>query len=163
MDLAMSDFNKAISLDENEVTSLANRAAIYGTRGDFQRSLADLNRALELDPKHNNALLNRGLVYFKLGNYAKCIEDYEVYLEYVPDNSNVVNTTGLAYLNMKDAENALPWFDRSIRMNNSNGAYYYNRSRAYATLTNKSAALQDALQARNLGYNVPQQYIELLK
>ena len=60
---ALTDFNKAISLDPNYAQAYANRALIYRQTGKLDLALADYNKALQLDQNYAVAYLGRGMVY----------------------------------------------------------------------------------------------------
>ncbi len=59
--------------------------------------------------------------------------------------------------------NAIAAYNRSIRLNPGQGAYFMNRLLALNASGNQAAALKDAQRAQQLGFNVNPGYINQLK
>ena len=162
-DLALQDFDKCLSLMPDYVTALANRGAAYGIKQEYGKALTDFNRALEISPRDKNALSNRGLLYMFTRDYEKAVEDYSRYLEIEPDDADIENALGLSYHNLKRYDQALAAYNKAISLDNSKGAFYYNRSLVNNDLGNKEQALKDALYAQQMGANVNQNYLNRLQ
>lgn len=162
-DLAIADFDKCLSFMPDFSTAIVNRGAAYGIKQEYKKALADLNNALEIDPKNTNALSNRGLVYFQINEYEKSINDYLKYLEQDPNNPDILNVVGLSYYRLNKPDQAITRFNQAIILNNTNGAFYMNRSLALNTKGDKTNASNDAQKAQQLGYNVNQDYMDFLK
>ena len=47
-------FNKALSIDQQNVEAFVARGALYANEGDFGKAIVDLEKALEADPTHVN-------------------------------------------------------------------------------------------------------------
>ena len=47
-------FNKALSIDQQNVEAFVARGALYANEGDFGKAIADLEKALDADPNHVN-------------------------------------------------------------------------------------------------------------
>lgn len=77
-DLAIDDFNKAISLNPNHMLVYNDRGAVYLAAKKYEQALADFNRALEINPKFPRPYLGRALTYEGLGNTAAALEDYKM-------------------------------------------------------------------------------------
>jgi len=54
LDLAFSNFTKAIELNPMYAQAYADRARIHRARGDRNQALKDINMAIRLNPKHAN-------------------------------------------------------------------------------------------------------------
>lgn len=54
-DLAIKEYNKAISLDNKQPAYFSNRAACWSSKGNHESALADASRCLELDPVRYSA------------------------------------------------------------------------------------------------------------
>jgi Flp pilus assembly protein TadD len=162
-DLALADYNNSLKYKPDNVETLANRGAAYGVAKQFDEALVDLNRALELNPNDKNTLSNRGFVYYQTANYQKTIDDYTRYLQLKPNDTDIMNTVGLCYLNLGNTEKAIEEFHKAISINPKQGAYYMNRSLAFIRNRDKTNALNDALKAQQLGFQVNPAYIEQLK
>lgn len=86
-------YNKALSIDEENVEAYVARGALYANDGGFEKSIVDLEKALSIDSSHANAK-----IYLK-----------EVYL------ANAVK-----YEKAHKFENALDYLHRSLELNGEN-------------------------------------------
>lgn len=60
------------------------RATLYYTMGELERSLADCAKVLELEPRHFGALSGRALIYLQLGQRALALRDIRAALAIHP-------------------------------------------------------------------------------
>lgn len=163
VDKALDDYNKSIELDNKDAETFSNRGAAHGMNKEYDNALADLDYALKLENNNLNALSNRGFVYYNRGEFQKTIQDYNRYLQLKPNDADILNTVGLCYSNLKDFDKAIAAFSKCIVINPQQGAFYNNRSYSFNSKGDKANALKDALKAQNLGYKVPENYINFLK
>ncbi|OGB23138.1 MAG: hypothetical protein A3I66_09040 [Burkholderiales bacterium RIFCSPLOWO2_02_FULL_57_36] len=77
-DLAIDDFNKAISLNPGHILVYNDRGAIYLAEKKYEQALADFNKALEINPKFWRPYLGRALTYEGLGNASAALADYKM-------------------------------------------------------------------------------------
>ncbi len=83
-ELALTDCNKAIELQENSDTYLI-RGNIYFFSKNYELALADYDKAIELD-KDSNAYFNRATAHLLLGKPELALADYEeMLMEKSPD------------------------------------------------------------------------------
>jgi len=73
---AISDFDKAISIDPYIDLAYGNRATAYLYLGNYTAALNDYNRAIILDPEKADNYYNRSLAERALGNYGAAQDDY---------------------------------------------------------------------------------------
>ena len=76
-DRAIADFDEAIRLKPDFVSTLNNRANTFYVKGQFGRAIADFDEAIRLNPKFAEAYGNRGNVYRKRGIIDQAIRDYD--------------------------------------------------------------------------------------
>jgi len=88
LDLALSDFDKSISLNETYSLAYNNRGATYARKGDFETAIVDFNKAIEIEPDNRLAFRNRALAFKKLGNLRRAQEDFDVVLRLEKQNSS---------------------------------------------------------------------------
>lgn len=67
IDAAMSDYNRAIGLNDQDVDSLNNRGVIYLDRKNFQKAFEDFDRIIKLGKGEGRTYYNRSLTYTALG------------------------------------------------------------------------------------------------
>lgn len=163
MDLAIKDFDQCLLLKPDHTTALANRGAAFGSKNEYEKALADFNTALSINPNHMNALSNRGLLYLFTGEYEKAIENQVRYLELDPNDEDNLNILGYSYYNLNRYREAINEYNKAIRINNTKGTFYYNRSLAFNKVGDRKQALQDALRAQQLGVKVNQNYLSQLR
>lgn len=75
-DRALSFYNEAIRLIDDNFLFFFKRGTIYLKQNNFEKAEADYNSALYLNPKHDNSLHNRGIARYKMGQQKKACEDW---------------------------------------------------------------------------------------
>lgn len=75
---AIEHFDKALAIDANLASAVANRALAYKNSGDFERAEEGLRRAQELDPKNPEHRWNLALTQLARGHLAEGFANYEV-------------------------------------------------------------------------------------
>ena len=63
-DKAISEFNLAISINQNTVEAYNNRGLSYYRMKNYDKELADYNKTLEINPNYAYAYNNIGTIYF---------------------------------------------------------------------------------------------------
>jgi tetratricopeptide (TPR) repeat protein len=76
-DRAIADFDEAIRLKPDFVSTLNNWANTFYVKGQFGRAIADFDEAIRLNPKFAEAYGNRGNIYRKRGIIDQAIRDYD--------------------------------------------------------------------------------------
>lgn len=100
--LAIRDFDRALSMANNNAEALMMRAYSKERSLDLRGALADYTRALRLDPMLAKAYSNRGNVYYKLKKYPEAVADYNRAIEFFPEEAKLFYNRGLAlYLSGK--------------------------------------------------------------
>eukprot|EP00438_Fugacium_kawagutii_P025921 Skav202340 [mRNA] locus=scaffold2638:17883:19187:- [translate_table: standard] len=93
-DLAIKEYNKAISLDNKQPAYFSNRAACWSSKGNHESALADASRCLELDPAYVKGYSRKGKALFDLSRLDEAEEAYKAGL--AVDATNQGCTQGLA-------------------------------------------------------------------
>jgi Predicted integral membrane protein len=74
MDLAMEEYNRAISLNANDADLLAEMADMLSYRGEPQKAIKQIARAKELNPKYPDWYdWSLGFAYFQARDYAQAV------------------------------------------------------------------------------------------
>ena len=63
-DYAISEYDKALAIEPNNSTALANRATAYAKKGDFDKAISDYNKAIAANPKDPNVNMDAAIKYF---------------------------------------------------------------------------------------------------
>jgi tetratricopeptide (TPR) repeat protein len=75
-EMAVKDFDKAISLLPPYLLAINDRGAAYLTLKKYPEALADFNRAIALNPQFTRSYLGRALTYEGMGQPAAAMQDY---------------------------------------------------------------------------------------
>ncbi len=84
--LALSDYDKAVTLKPDNAVAFLNRGRTHYSLKDFPKASADFNKAIELDPKDAKAYYSRGLLHESLGELDKALADYQRAADLDPSN-----------------------------------------------------------------------------
>jgi tetratricopeptide (TPR) repeat protein len=109
-DVALADFNSALSIQADAPAVLTNRAFIYITRGRYDAALADLNKAIELFPPAASAHARyyRGFTFLKRKEYPQAMSDLNDAVKLDPNNPD-------PYLARGELEQAQQQYDAALR------------------------------------------------
>lgn len=88
-DLAMADYDAAITIQPDYLRAYVARGYLHMTQGDKEAAIADFSRVLSADPDVFSARFNRGLAYEQSGRLDEARADYEKALELRPDDERV--------------------------------------------------------------------------
>ena len=87
-DLAIADFNQALSLAKNPKFAsniYVWRGLAYGSKKQYDAALKDINEALKTDPNANKYYY-RGITYENKGQYLSAIGDFDQAIKLDPSN-----------------------------------------------------------------------------
>ncbi len=80
-DLAIEDYDMAISIDPNFAPVYNNRAIVHTARQEFEEAMADYNQALDIDPSYAFTYNNRGVLHASMGDYESAMADFQQVIE----------------------------------------------------------------------------------
>jgi tetratricopeptide (TPR) repeat protein len=147
---AMSDFDRAISLDPSFAKAYNNRGVVKADLGDKSGAITDFNRAITLDPTDAKAFYNRGETKVELGDKRGGILDFDRAITLAPDDANIYNNRGKIKYELEDRQGSILDFDRAIALNPDLAEAYGNRGIVKATLGDKSGGIADLSKAADL-------------
>ena len=96
-DLAIADYNQAISLKPDYAAAFYNRGVAHYDKGQYNLAIADYSQAISLKPDYADAFNNRGNAYRAKGQYDLAIADYNQAISLKPDYADAFNNRGMAY------------------------------------------------------------------
>jgi tetratricopeptide (TPR) repeat protein len=94
---ARNDFSKALTLRQNDVALLSNRAATEVELHQYSKALEDLNAAIGFAPKEMELVFRRAEVELKMNKFSEAVADYGLVLQQKPDNAEAFYRRGIAY------------------------------------------------------------------
>jgi Tfp pilus assembly protein PilF len=99
------------------------------------KAFDELIEALRCDPKNIWALVLMGNLLTKEKNDVEHAKQYyDKVLEYHPDNIIALNNIGATYIERKDYENALPYLEKALAIDDSYANSYYGLALCYYKL-----------------------------
>ena len=139
----LSIWNDALEKYPSTIKGYNGRGDAYNELHKYELAIKDFNKALEMKVDYSDAYYNRGLAYYWLGKEAQ-------------DAGKTNVALSLYYKAISDDSLA-------IKYSPDLACAYFNRSGNYYTIGKFKPALEDALKAEDLGYDVDSLYIKALK
>lgn len=161
-DKALFFYNEALKADPKHAKALYNRGVLYGLRGERKKEIADYDKVIEMDPGFAPAYNNRGVAYFQAGDYDKALADYGQALRIDPKYAEAYCNRGIIYGLKAEFDLAISEYDRALQFNPSYAEAYYQRAVAFFFQKDYSRARADIRKARQLGYQVRQDFLKQL-
>lgn len=75
-DAALSDYSKAIQLNDNNPNVFLYRGYLYYQTNEYKEALRDFDIVIEIDPENPFAYYNRGMIHFKQGEEIQSCDDF---------------------------------------------------------------------------------------
>jgi tetratricopeptide (TPR) repeat protein len=94
---AKNNFSKALTLKQNDVDLLANRAATEVELRQYSKALEDLNSAIGFAPKEMELVFRRAEVELKMNKFSDAVADYGLILQQKPEDAEAFYRRGIAY------------------------------------------------------------------
>ena len=118
----MSDFAKAIEVDQSDPDVYYHRGQVRFLMGEFSNAAADYSKSAELDKKFVYSQVQLGVAQYKLGQindslvtFRKCIKNFK-------NSSEVYNYYGEILLDQGNFQEALGKFEIAIELERSSAA-----------------------------------------
>jgi tetratricopeptide (TPR) repeat protein len=85
---AIEAYGKALDLDNNDPSILAEQGVMFRKLGWFDKAKDNFTKAIEINPSHEHSLYNLGLVYrYDLQDFGKATEAWQKFLALNPTGS----------------------------------------------------------------------------
>ena len=131
LDRAASDFDAAVALAPNDVSSYLCRANGFVAKGQFDKALDDYNTAIRLDSRSVSAYIGLGNAnLYKKSNDA-ALADYSEAIKLDPTNAYALMDRGRAYLAKGNYDAAIVDLNEAARLRPSFAGIYYVRGDVY--------------------------------
>lgn len=148
VDKALSESNRAVALEPQEVDVWSIRCSVLSDAGRYKEAAAAMDKAISLCG--SNILLtyplrkDRAQIREKLGQYQGAIDDYMVFLR--KDNfrnPRCLTGVGNCYMQLKQPQKALPYFDQCIARDPSKIEAHRGKLAALQALNQTEAAARE--------------------
>jgi tetratricopeptide (TPR) repeat protein len=147
---ALSDYDKAISLNKRNSGYYEARAMVYGELKKYGRSIEDLDRAVKLKPEHFELYLERAEISKLSGNFEQAISDIELYRSYFPENEPALFEAGNIYYESGQYEHSLILFNQLVADYPAKPEYFLGRGLTNFELHKLENAIYDFSQSLDL-------------
>jgi tetratricopeptide (TPR) repeat protein len=108
----------------------------------YKEALQDLNQAVNEDTTNSEAYLVRGDLYLYLNNFSAALHDYQEYRKREKDSPGLLDNMGYAYSGLKNYDEAISYFNKSITANSSGVDPILGMAIAYYLKGNSSQAIR---------------------
>ena len=152
-DRALSDAEKALSLDPNQPRALTMRGTIRYMNRDNQGALTDLEKAVRLEPNEAIPWNGLGAVHLTLGKRELALEYFTRAIELKKDYAEAYTNRALTLAGMNRLREALADFDASIQLQPASPKAYLWRGEVKFLLGDKPGAAEDYGRSLNLDPN----------
>lgn len=96
---AISDYTRALELDNDLIGSLTNRALLYMEVERYTLALKDLDRKVALLPKDPASYFDRAYCYALMENYDQALNDFDTCIHLDPSNASAYANRGFTKIN----------------------------------------------------------------
>ncbi len=139
--LALSDFKKALELNERNGENWSGLARAYFDLERYQDALTAAQHAVELDGENTYDLNLLGLIYGELKNYEASSRFYRKVIEHYEPNDLTYNNLGWNYIIQGKYQEAIKTYEQQVIANRGSSRQRYNMATAYYLMGDYSAAL----------------------
>jgi len=159
-ELALRDYNLAVSMNKNDPTPYFNRGLIYMDKGEYESAVSEFNTALRLQPNMAKAYANRGLTYMAWEKYDEAYKDFYTAIRLKPQNPAYLNAIGTACHKLQRYNLARLAFTKTMALYPDFATPYLNRGKTLRTMGRFKAAIKDFNRAVELALEIPEIYYQ---
>lgn len=140
-DDAEKEFQRAMSLNPNDVCAYAQSGAMYYDRGKYPEAIAAFKRAVVIGPSYGSYLY-LGNLYVYTRDYESSIEAYKKAIQIDPKNERAYYELGIVYDYQQRYEESIKVYNDALKINPDHEFARYYLAVAYAAQHNKRAAIE---------------------
>jgi tetratricopeptide (TPR) repeat protein len=156
-------WSNALEKNNKSPRNISHRAKAYYKLEDYTKAIEDYNWYIHLKNDNAEAYYDRGLCYFGLKKFNEAIVDFNKAIEINNKYYDAYYNKGIVYNDVGDFNKAITAYTNAIKHKPDFIDAYYNRAGAYFMNKQYSLALEDALKAQKLGFNVEPGFINAIK
>jgi tetratricopeptide (TPR) repeat protein len=116
VDLAITEFTKALSFDHTLLHAWFNRAHVYFTQKNYAAALADYDSAVANAPQTAQAYFNRGVFLRETQQFDAAIADFSSAIRCAPSQTTALNERGITFIAIGKYNEAINDFKQSLRL-----------------------------------------------
>ena len=149
-DLAVSDLNKAFSLNPSNALTVAERGRVRHQQEDYAGAIKDLDLAIAMDPKLVSALAWRGDAFMTSGQSDRAIADYTRVVELDPKYTDAFLNRVSVYASQQKYALAVADFTQVVTLAPTYAEGFTERGISYWALGERVRAIADHDRAAEL-------------
>ena len=148
---ALSAYDKAIHLEQNNAKAYNNRGVVRTVFNQFEDAIKDYDKAIDLRPDFlHQVYYNRGNAKYSLKQYESALDDYNVAIGLKQDYAEAYSSRGLTKLSLGQYESALQDCNKAIDLTSDYAIAYTNRGLVKSALGQYESAIGDYKKAIRL-------------
>lgn len=141
IDLALSDYQRAIELDPQRHAAYNSRGKLYFDQGNFDQALVEYQKAISIVSDNGEYHTNLGATLGMLGRIPEAIESMSRGLELRPNFTQGYANRAVMYNQIKNHQKAMEDLETFISMNPYNGDIWYEKGRTHRMMGQTESAL----------------------
>jgi tetratricopeptide (TPR) repeat protein len=150
--LAISYFQKAVDLDNNDVDALEMLGVLYAKKRN-PLAVAYYERALALEPNRADLYFDLGVYYMDVQDWNGALINYTKAIQLKPDYGDALFNLGYVHIQLKGYAEARKHFTAAIQANPRDYRSYYARGFCFETLGDVGNARRDYEEALKYAAN----------
>jgi Flp pilus assembly protein TadD len=162
-DEAKSSFRRALALEPEHVSALVNLGILLGIRGERAEAKQLLERALALEPEHPGALSSLAKVEAFNGEADSALRLFERSLSADPSQPETLYALAQVLLHLGRVREAIQSFSRAVDLAPDRADIHFDLAVACAQIGDYRSAWRHVLQAREIGFVPPEDFIAALE
>ena len=107
--------------------------------------------------------VQQGIENSQSGRYDQALKAFDQALKLKPKDQALITYKGIVYYAKGNNSQAMQLFEEALKLDPNFGRAYYQRGMIYLHAEKFDQALADITKAKNLGYGVDPDFIELIK
>ncbi|MBN2275901.1 MAG: tetratricopeptide repeat protein [Bacteroidales bacterium] len=128
---AVADYSMALSLNKTEPDYYFSRGLAFLRSERYKDAIDDFTKGLRYEPSRFAFYLERAKANAGLYDYKTAAEDIEFYLGFFDGDQDAIALCGEMYFQYGDYINALKCFNKNLKADPNNPAYYKARGKTY--------------------------------
>lgn len=116
-DEAFEYFEKCLSIDSQDISTLINKGVLLKGLKKFKKELECYEQVLKIESNNLIALFNKANVFYSMGEFEEAIIHHKRVLELEPNHAEAWCDMGLAHLKLKQFDVSLKCYDTAYKLN----------------------------------------------
>ena len=114
-------YDKALSVNQNNLPALVEKGTDLVTQGDGEQAITWLDKALNIDPSNLMALVSKGSALRDMGKYQEAIVVFDRVLSIDPSDVYAIGGKAGSLYGTGQHEQAIVLIDKALELNPSDG------------------------------------------